>query len=215
MPFNGSGTASPPAPPTFPPNPGDVISSAYYITVINDLYSCLTQTLLRDGSVPMTGALNLGTHAVTGVTDLTASGTITAGTGAFTTATATTGTFATSASFGGTSFFLSKPAATTARITFDTTSYFTFSQLGSAVLTFGGVAYWTFDTINGFTSTNSITSNTIVRGASLRTDTFIAMIEVAAASVSSPAAGRQSLFIDTADHKLKRKDSAGTVVIIG
>lgn len=205
MPFNGSGTAAPPAPPTFPPNPGDVISSAYYITVINDLYSCLTQTLLRDGSVPMTGALNLGVHAITGVTDLTASGTVTSAIGAFTT----------SASFGGTSFFLSKPTATTARITFDTTSYLTFSQLGNAILTFGGVAYWTFDTINGFTSTNSITSNTIVRGASLRTDTFIAMIEVAAASVSSPAAGRQSLFIDTADHKLKRKDSAGTVVIIG
>jgi hypothetical protein len=39
-------------------------------------------------------------------------------------------------------------------------------------------------------------------------------VELAAASVLTPAAGQQTLFIDTADHKLKRKDSAGTVTII-
>jgi hypothetical protein len=38
--------------------------------------------------------------------------------------------------------------------------------------------------------------------------------ELAAGSVSTPASGTQSLFIDTADHKLKRKDSSGTVTII-
>jgi hypothetical protein len=38
--------------------------------------------------------------------------------------------------------------------------------------------------------------------------------EIAAASVATPAAGRQTLFIDSADHKLKRKDSTGTVTII-
>lgn len=38
--------------------------------------------------------------------------------------------------------------------------------------------------------------------------------EVAAASVATPAAGTQTLFIDTADHKLKRKDSTGAVTVI-
>lgn len=38
--------------------------------------------------------------------------------------------------------------------------------------------------------------------------------EIAAASVASPAAGYQALFLDTADNKLKRKNSGGTVTII-
>jgi hypothetical protein len=42
----------------------------------------------------------------------------------------------------------------------------------------------------------------------------ITVPEIAAASVATPAANLQTLFIDTADHKLKRKDSAGTVTII-
>jgi hypothetical protein len=40
------------------------------------------------------------------------------------------------------------------------------------------------------------------------------LVEVAAASVTNPPSGSQVLFIDTADHKLKRKDSSGTVTII-
>jgi hypothetical protein len=40
------------------------------------------------------------------------------------------------------------------------------------------------------------------------------LVEIASASVPNAVAGSQNLFIDTADHKLKRKDSAGTVVII-
>ena len=38
--------------------------------------------------------------------------------------------------------------------------------------------------------------------------------EQAAAAVPTPLSGTQTLFIDTADHKLKRKDSSGTVTII-
>jgi hypothetical protein len=38
---------------------------------------------------------------------------------------------------------------------------------------------------------------------------------IAAASVANPAAGSQTLFIDSADHKLKRKDSSGLVTILG
>jgi hypothetical protein len=40
------------------------------------------------------------------------------------------------------------------------------------------------------------------------------LTEVAAASIATPAAGTQTLFIDTADHKLKRKDSSGAVTVI-
>ena len=43
----------------------------------------------------------------------------------------------------------------------------------------------------------------------------LTLTEVTAASISNPAAGFQTLFLDTADHKLKRKDSSGTVTIIG
>ena len=39
--------------------------------------------------------------------------------------------------------------------------------------------------------------------------------EVSAAAVSSPSAGSQTIFLDAADHKLKRKDASGTVTIIG
>jgi hypothetical protein len=45
-------------------------------------------------------------------------------------------------------------------------------------------------------------------------DNGFTLPEIAAASVASPAAGYQTLFIDTADNKLKRKNSAGTVTII-
>lgn len=38
--------------------------------------------------------------------------------------------------------------------------------------------------------------------------------EQAAGAISTPAAGFQAIFIDTADHKLKRKDSTGTVTVI-
>lgn len=54
-----------------------------------------------------------------------------------------------------------------------------------------GSAFWAYIDDNGFT-----------------------LPEVASASVASPAAGYQTLFIDTADNKLKRKNSAGTVTII-
>jgi len=42
----------------------------------------------------------------------------------------------------------------------------------------------------------------------------IVVPEIAAAAALLPPGGFQTLFIDTADHKLKRKDSGGTVTII-
>jgi hypothetical protein len=45
-------------------------------------------------------------------------------------------------------------------------------------------------------------------------DGRLTLTEIAAASVVTPAAATQTLFIDSADHKLKRKDSSGTTTII-
>lgn len=39
----------------------------------------------------------------------------------------------------------------------------------------------------------------------------VKVVETASASIATPAAGLQSLFIDTSDHHLKRKNSSGTV----
>jgi len=69
MPFNGSGTYSPPALPVFPPSPGQVISSSYYTQVINDISNALSLTFLRDGSVGFTGDFNLAGNALKGVGD--------------------------------------------------------------------------------------------------------------------------------------------------
>ena len=57
MPFNGSGTASPPNPPTFPAVSGQVIEAAKFNAIINDLYACLTQVIAKDGQTVITGTL--------------------------------------------------------------------------------------------------------------------------------------------------------------
>ena len=55
MPFNGSGTASPPNPPTFPAVSGQTIEAAKFNATINDLYACLTQCVTKDGQTVITG----------------------------------------------------------------------------------------------------------------------------------------------------------------
>lgn len=57
MPFNGSGTASPPNPPTFPAVSGQTIEAAKFNAIINDLYACLTQSVVKDGQTVITGVL--------------------------------------------------------------------------------------------------------------------------------------------------------------
>lgn len=57
MPFNGSGTASPPNPPTFPAVSGQTIEAAKFNAIINDLYACLTQCIVKDGQTVVTGVL--------------------------------------------------------------------------------------------------------------------------------------------------------------
>ena len=72
MPFNGSGTYSPPSLPVFPPTPGAVISSSYYTQVVNDIAAGLSLTFLRDGSVPLGGDLNVNGNVVKGLASGTA-----------------------------------------------------------------------------------------------------------------------------------------------
>lgn len=55
MPFNGSGTASPLNPPTFPAVSGQTIEAAKFNAIINDLYACLTQCVTKDGQTVITG----------------------------------------------------------------------------------------------------------------------------------------------------------------
>ena len=57
MAFNGTGTASPPNPPTFPAVSGQVIEAAKFNAVINDIYACLTQVIAKDGQTVITGTL--------------------------------------------------------------------------------------------------------------------------------------------------------------
>ena len=57
MPFNGSGTASPPNPPTFPAVSGQTIEAAKFNATINDIYASLTQCIVKDGQTVITGVL--------------------------------------------------------------------------------------------------------------------------------------------------------------
>lgn len=57
MPFNGSGTYSPPSPPTFPAVSGTKIRSSYFNSVINDLATALSNCVARDGQSTITNAM--------------------------------------------------------------------------------------------------------------------------------------------------------------
>jgi len=65
--------------------------------------------------------------------------------------------------------------------------------------------------VGGFTPQGSFD---VIGGLSVGSGA-ITVTETSAGAAPTPGAGRQTLFIDTADHKLKRKDSAGAVMIIG
>ncbi len=54
-----------------------------------------------------------------------------------------------------------------------------------------------------------MTTSNLIQDVELPYDTF-----VEGTSPSNPASGRQKVYVDVADHKLKRRDSAGTVVVI-
>lgn len=66
MPFNGSGTYTPPGA-DFPAVTGTTISSSKYNNVVNDIASALTGVVTRDGQSPMTAALPMGGQLITGL----------------------------------------------------------------------------------------------------------------------------------------------------
>lgn len=67
MPFDGSGNYVLPGAPNFPAVSNTPIVAAYYNAVLSDLSSALSATLLRNGSVAMTGNLNLNSYGLQNV----------------------------------------------------------------------------------------------------------------------------------------------------
>ena len=65
MPFDGSGTYSPPSPPVFPAVTGTTVSAAYFNATINDLASALTITFCRDGQTTMAANLPMNNYRIT------------------------------------------------------------------------------------------------------------------------------------------------------
>ena len=69
---NGSGVYSLPA--GNPVVTGTTIASSWANNTMSDLAAALTGSVAADGQTPMTGALDMNTHKITGVTSGTASG---------------------------------------------------------------------------------------------------------------------------------------------
>lgn len=69
MPWNGTGTYNLPQPAATPLT-GSIISSADYISVLNDLQAAMNNVLPRDGQAAMTGPLALGGQNITGVSQI-------------------------------------------------------------------------------------------------------------------------------------------------
>ena len=67
MPFDGSGNYVLPGAPNFPAVSNTPIMATYYNAVLNDLSAALTSTFLRNGSVAMTGNLNLNSYGLQNV----------------------------------------------------------------------------------------------------------------------------------------------------
>lgn len=68
MPYNGSGTFLPLAPPIFPAVAGTTVRAAYYNQMLEDmLNNGLSRALVRDGQAAMTGVLSMGGFKISGV----------------------------------------------------------------------------------------------------------------------------------------------------
>lgn len=73
MSFDSSGTYTPPAP-AYPAVGGTAIKAADSNTIVADLATALSMCLLRDGRAAMSGALNMGTHKIRGLSAGTTNG---------------------------------------------------------------------------------------------------------------------------------------------
>jgi hypothetical protein len=74
MPFNGSGTAEGVGRPQYPPQSNEIIYAAYFITIINDILSMLTNCVTRDGQSPLSQNLPANSKKITGLAAGTADG---------------------------------------------------------------------------------------------------------------------------------------------
>ena len=74
MPFNGSGTATGVGRPQYPPQANEIIYAAYFITIIDDILSMLTNCVTRDGQSPLSQNLPANSKKITGLASGTADG---------------------------------------------------------------------------------------------------------------------------------------------
>lgn len=74
MPFNGSGTATGVGRPQYPPQANEIIYAAYFITIIDDILSMLTNCVTRDGQSPLSQNLPANGKKITGAGAGTADG---------------------------------------------------------------------------------------------------------------------------------------------
>lgn len=177
MPFNGSGTFTALAPPTYPAVTGNVISATYYNNFTADLMNNgLSLVLCRDGQASMTGNLPMGGNKITGMadgsaaTDAAAFGQIAAALGGYLLLTG--GTL--SGGLAGTTLTLSGTLAVTGAVTL--TAGMT---IGTTLAVTGatGMASFTTSGNGSVTGTFGVTGN--MTGT---TATFSGIVAVAAAS---------------------------------
>lgn len=66
MPYNGSGSATPPGS-DFPAVPNTLIESSKYNAVVNDTYSCLSTAITKDGQTTVTANIPFNNNRLTGL----------------------------------------------------------------------------------------------------------------------------------------------------
>ena len=162
---DGLGTYSLPA-----GNPVDTrttISSTTHNNTMNDLAAALTQSVSKDGQTTMTGTLNMGTNAISGVTKLTITGGVvgpvlsvsapSSGTTASLTSVATgiplsltDGTVTATATFAGTAFSIGPTSAHTLNLATNGSNRVVVTSAGN--VTINGVASGNSLTVNGSTA---------------------------------------------------------------
>lgn len=67
MPFNGSGTAQGVGRPQYPPQSNEIIYAAYFITIVDDILSMLSNCVTRDGQSPWSQNLPANGKKITGL----------------------------------------------------------------------------------------------------------------------------------------------------
>lgn len=74
MPFNGSGVAVGVGRPQYPPQSNEIIYAAYFVTIVNDILSMLTNCVTRDGQSPLSQNMPANGKKLTGLGSATVDG---------------------------------------------------------------------------------------------------------------------------------------------